>query len=115
MMNFALRSAAALVAALTLHAAQAQEAPQPAASSAGGLGDWLKQLDLSFSFTPDLAALNGLNPTFRIDVFNVLNSKSKLDLYEYGEDDSRTPRETYGLVTGYQTPRYVRLSASIAF
>jgi hypothetical protein len=47
MMNFALRSAAALVAALTLHAAQAQEAPQPAASAAGGLGDWLKQLGKS--------------------------------------------------------------------
>lgn len=47
MITFALRSAAALVAALTLHAAQAQEAPQPAASAAGGLGDWLKQLGKS--------------------------------------------------------------------
>lgn len=47
MMNFALRSAAALVATLTLHAAQAQDAPQPAASATGGLGDWLKQLGKS--------------------------------------------------------------------
>jgi hypothetical protein len=47
MMTLALRTAAALVAALALHAAQAQDAPQPAASSAGGLGDWLKQLGKS--------------------------------------------------------------------
>ena len=47
MITLALRSAAALVAALVLHAAQAQEAPQPAASAAGGLGDWLKQLGKS--------------------------------------------------------------------
>jgi hypothetical protein len=47
MMNLALRSAAALVAALALHTAHAQDAPQPAASAAGGLGDWLKQLGKS--------------------------------------------------------------------
>lgn len=47
MISLALRLAAALVAALALHAAQAQDAPQPAASSAGGLGDWLKQLGKS--------------------------------------------------------------------
>ncbi len=47
MMKFALRSAAALVAAFSLHAAHAQDAPQPAASAAGGLGDWLKQLGKS--------------------------------------------------------------------
>lgn len=47
MISLALRSAAALVAALALHAAHAQDAPQPAASSAGGLGDWLKQLGKS--------------------------------------------------------------------
>ncbi len=47
MMKFALRSAAALVAAFALHAAHAQDAPQPAASAAGGLGDWLKQLGKS--------------------------------------------------------------------
>jgi hypothetical protein len=47
MISLALRSAAALVAALALHAAHAQDAPQPAASAAGGLGDWLKQLGKS--------------------------------------------------------------------
>ncbi len=47
MITLALRTAAALVAALALHAAHAQDAPQPAASSAGGLGDWLKQLGKS--------------------------------------------------------------------
>lgn len=47
MISLALRSAAALVAALALHAAQAQDAPPPAASAAGGLGDWFKQLGKS--------------------------------------------------------------------
>ena len=47
MISLALRSVAALVASLALHATHAQDAPQPAASSAGGLGDWLKQLGKS--------------------------------------------------------------------
>ncbi len=47
MITLALRSAVALAAAFALHAAYAQEAPQPAASAAGGLGDWLKQLGKS--------------------------------------------------------------------
>jgi hypothetical protein len=46
MMNFALRTVAALAAALAVHAAHAQDAPQSAAS-ASGLGDWLKQLGKS--------------------------------------------------------------------
>lgn len=47
MISLALRSAAALVAVFALHAAHAQDAPQPAASSAGGIGEWLKQLGRS--------------------------------------------------------------------
>lgn len=47
MITLALRSAAALAAVLALHVAHAQDTPQPAASSAGGLGDWFKQLGKS--------------------------------------------------------------------
>jgi hypothetical protein len=47
MMTFSSRSTAALAAALAFHCAQAQNTPQPAASSAGGLGDLLKQFGKS--------------------------------------------------------------------
>jgi hypothetical protein len=73
--------------------------------------DWRKQIDLNLVYT--LPVMSGL--TLRADVFNVFNWKSKVDFREIGETDGGTRDPNYAKVSGYQTPRYVRLGASIAF
>ena len=83
---------------------------------------WLKTVDLSFSYTlSDMWSIPGEGVTLRADVFNVFNSQAELDFNEFGEiDDNTYPgpgqiNPNFRRVTGYQTPRYVRLSASMKF
>ncbi|PZU56724.1 MAG: TonB-dependent receptor [Sphingobium sp.] len=73
--------------------------------------DWRKQIDLNLVYK--LPVMGGL--TLRADVFNVFNWKSKVDFREVGETDGGTRDPNYAKVTGYQTPRYVRLGASLEF
>lgn len=84
--------------------------------------DWLTQVDLTFAYTiADRFGLPGEGLTLRADVFNVLGSENELDFNEFGEIDIGVypgPGQrdlNYRKVTAYQTPRYVRLSASIKF
>ncbi|KEQ54630.1 TonB-dependent receptor-like protein [Sphingobium chlorophenolicum] len=73
--------------------------------------DWRKQIDLNLVYK--LPVMGGL--TLRADVFNVFNFKSKVDFREVGETDGGTADPNYGKVSAYQTPRYVRLGASLEF
>ncbi|WP_298163371.1 TonB-dependent receptor [Brevundimonas sp.] len=84
--------------------------------------DWLTQVDLTFAYTiSDRWGIPGEGVTLRADVFNVFNSENELDFNEFGEIDvQRYPGPgdidpNYGKVSSYQTPRFVRLSASIKF
>lgn len=84
--------------------------------------DWLTQFDLTFAYTlRDRWSIPGEGVTLRADVFNVFNEKAELDFNEFGEIDIGVypgPGQinpNFGKVTNYQTPRYVRLSASIKF
>lgn len=63
--------------------------------------------------------------TLRADVFNLLNSQNITSRNEFGDLDVTTgpnglptsyiPAPNYGLATGYQAPRYVRLGMDISF
>ena len=76
-------------------------------------GEWLKNIDLGVQFQLPGALSRS---SFRVDVFNVLNAKSKIDFVEFGESDFEyTPRSDYGLVTGYQAPRQVRFTLALRF
>ncbi len=79
----------------------------------GPQSDWLKQLDLSVSYTLKIPGLRSLQ--LRADVFNIFNWKSKLDLREYGEDDGGNPDPNYGKATSYQAPRQIRFGVSMDF
>ena len=104
----------------------------PVTNSAGGTSylinrgeglksDWLKNVDLGVAvdlseFSEHLGAGFG-NSQIRVDVFNVLNSKSKLDLQEFGDRANFVyePNPNFGRTTGYQAPRSVRLQLAFRF
>jgi hypothetical protein len=73
---------------------------------------WQKQLDLTFAFTLPTELFNG---TFRVDVFNVFNTRSALDFEERGTLGNGQPRNTYALPNSFQRPRYVRLQFGVQF
>jgi hypothetical protein len=71
--------------------------------------DWRKQIDVNAQlYIPELPGT-----FFSIDVFNVFNFKSKVDYQEFGDNADGTINSRYALPTGYQTPRYVRLTFGI--
>lgn len=74
--------------------------------------DWTKELNLTASFKVPTDAFNA---SLRFDVFNVLNSKSKLDFEERGTLNSGQPRNTFGLPSAFQRPRYVRVQLGVEF
>jgi hypothetical protein len=77
------------------------------------------QIDLSASYTFDLGSAGEL--MLRADVFNILNSDTVTQISEiYDSEASADPTNpdvdpNYGLPNNWQTPRYVRLSASFRF
>jgi outer membrane receptor protein involved in Fe transport len=76
--------------------------------------DWNKRIDINFAYTIPVAGTGGL--TFRTDIFNVFNFKSKLDFNEFGDlDDVDTINPNYRQVTSYQTPRFIRFGLSARF
>jgi outer membrane receptor protein involved in Fe transport len=75
-------------------------------------------IDLTASYNIDLG--NDYDLTLRADVFNVLNSDTVTEVDEIYDDEgfdagSGRVNPTYGLATNWQTPRYVRFSASLKF
>ena len=92
--------------------------------------DWLKNVDLTFSYDlGDLLNVPGDSLVLRADVFNVFNFQSELDFNEFGTlgdiaaagfigVDPNLPSSlnpNYRKVTGFQSPRSVRLSVAYRF
>jgi hypothetical protein len=75
-------------------------------------GKWFKNVDLGAQFQLP-GALD--RSSFRVDVFNVLNSGAALDFVEFGENDDGSLRDDYRLVSGYQAPRSVRFTWALRF
>lgn len=74
--------------------------------------DWESFVNVSSIFKmPDEL----LNATFRVDVFNLLNSKAITDRRELGTLGSGAPRGDYGTPLYYQTPRSIRFQLGIDF
>ena len=71
---------------------------------------WTKNIDLGAQFNLPGALRRS---SIRLDVFNVLNSKAKVDFVEFGENDDGSLRSDYGFVSGYQAPRSARITWSL--
>ncbi|MGC1271218.1 MAG: TonB-dependent receptor, partial [Croceibacterium sp.] len=74
--------------------------------------DWQTELNLSAVFK---IPTEKYDASLRFDVFNVFNSQAALDFEERGTLNNGTPRREFGLPTGFQTPRFVRLQFQIGF
>jgi Carboxypeptidase regulatory-like domain/TonB-dependent Receptor Plug Domain len=74
--------------------------------------DWLTNLNLDVAFKVPTDFFEG---TFRVSVFNVLNSQAKLDFEERGTTGTGQPRSTYRQPLGYQQPRSVRFQLGVNF
>jgi len=77
------------------------------------------QFESDWTTTVDVTAVFSLPVDFdarlRFDVFNVFNSSAMTDFEERGTLSNYQPRSTYGLATGYQSPRSVRLQLQVGF
>jgi len=78
-----------------------------------GRTDWVVQLDLSAIYYINLG--DRADVELRAEVFNVMNNQSVQERYEFGELAAGTPDPRWNTPQAYQTPRYVRLGASIRF
>lgn len=70
------------------------------------------QLDLSLSY---LTNLGDYEVELRGDIYNVFDNDKVLETEEVAEFGLNDPDPDFGLVDRFQSPRYVRLSASIRF
>ncbi|AKH42455.1 hypothetical protein FHS61_000225 [Altererythrobacter atlanticus] len=82
--------------------------------------DWIYNVDLKFSYQTEIPT--GQTVRFRADIFNLLNDQGIQERNEVGELDATAAgadwypvNPNYGVVTGYQTPRSVRLGVDIEF
>jgi len=71
--------------------------------------NWRKVVNANIQY--DIADLPG--SFVSVDVFNILNWKSKVDYNEFGENADGTLNSQYRNVTGYQPPRSVRVTFGI--
>jgi hypothetical protein len=75
------------------------------------------KIDVTASYNIDLS--EDYNLTLRADIFNVLNSDTASEVQEVYDQEvgpgSGLVTENFGLPTNWQTPRFVRLSASLKF
>ena len=73
---------------------------------------WTTTLDLNVSYKPSW--MEGLQ--FKVDVFNVLNSRDATTVNEFGEDAAGNPQpEIYQAANGWQEPRSVRFMVQYDF
>lgn len=74
---------------------------------------WTRTLDLNVAWTPAFA---DKHLTFKVDVFNVLNSQDAINVNEFGEDSGGTWQpNVWKSVNGYQSPRSVRFMVQYDF
>ncbi len=79
-----------------------------------GRTPWTTSLDLNLAYAPNWA--EGLQ--FKVDVFNVFNSRKPISVNEIGEDAGGNPAtvaNTYLTPTSWQTPRSVRFMVQYDF
>ncbi len=79
----------------------------------------------SLGTTPDLLNVNvnaqythevgRFDVLYSLDVFNLFNSTNATVYNEYAETSAGVPDSDYGKILQYQRPRYIRLSARVAF
>ncbi|WP_294293234.1 TonB-dependent receptor [uncultured Sphingomonas sp.] len=74
--------------------------------------DWYYSVDLDARVQ---IPSNAFNAFFRVSVLNALNSKQQLDFEERGTTGAGAPSVSYRTVTGYQSPRTVRLQLGVNF
>jgi hypothetical protein len=85
-----------------------------------GRTDSIWNVDLTASYDVDF---DGYNVNFRADIFNIFDNDAVTEVDEIYDDESLSQAgnglfvksPTYGFADNWQTPRYVRLSASISF
>jgi hypothetical protein len=83
-------------------------------------GDWTKNIDVSMRYTvPDQYAMGG-KLILRADIFNLFDSHSVATRYvqhDLGSDfgDPTNLDLGYGSVTGYSTPRYMRIGFDLSY
>jgi len=77
--------------------------------------DWTSTLDLSVRYTVPTFGFMPEGVTLRADVFNVFDESAEQDFVEAGTLAGGAYNVRYKSVTGYQSPRTVRLGFDIAF
>ncbi|WP_420479404.1 TonB-dependent receptor [Brevundimonas sp. FT23028] len=77
-------------------------------------GEWYKNVDVSLAWNLPFSGIPG-RVQFRADVFNVFDFESATDFVESGELAPGSANPDYQRISGYQTPRYVRLGLSYQF
>ncbi|MFN3352028.1 MAG: TonB-dependent receptor domain-containing protein [Brevundimonas sp.] len=77
-------------------------------------GEWYKTVDVSLAWNVSIGAMPG-RFQLRADIFNIFDFESAIDFVETGEQGPGSPNSDYQRISGYQTPRYVRLGASYRF
>lgn len=73
----------------------------------------VKNLNVSLQYQREV--FQDAELTLKVDVFNVFNWDTPIQIYERSERQSGAPDLRFGLPQVFQTPRYVRLGASIDF
>jgi len=80
----------------------------------GSLGTtpWVFNVDFSVAYRPKWA---GDRLTLGLDIFNILNRRSTTEVYELATYETGEVNPRFLLPTSWQTPRYIRVSASLDF
>jgi len=85
----------------------------------GSLGTTSAVLKIDVTASYNVALSEDYDLTLRADIFNVLNSDTATEVQEVYDQEvgagSGLVTENFGLGTNWQTPRFVRLSASLKF
>jgi len=79
-----------------------------------GRSDNIYNLDLGLQFILPLRYRDG-RLRVRLDVFNVFDTRRETGRVESAETDDGNPDPNYLLPSGFQQPRYLRLSARVDF
>ena len=78
-----------------------------------GRTPWTQKLDMNVSWKPSFASDK---LTFKVDVFNVFNSRKPITVNEFGEDGGGNLQpNVYKSANGWQTPRAVRFMVQYDF
>lgn len=86
----------------------------------GSLGTTPSSYSIDLSASYEIALNDDYDLTLRMDVFNLLNTDQVTEVSEIYDLDTSDPQNPsidpdFGQPTNWQTPRYVRLSASLRF